>query len=221
MSAYMRGYFRHLDAVNLVVLFNDVFQILLPVQGYLWHIVFIQTQEADIPIHHWLDLRCFTTGNDSAETGCNFFGHRHIAGTALCLRLLNHIFHLGGALQLMVYLDTHFIKLNLRNRQSAELGNTKPGMKKNIDCIVVSAEMCIFLDEFQQLPLLLPGDGFSGYGIVDNHRCQLKSKGIFANQVIVHRHLKSRSENAPDGMNGAVAPAVHLLKLDEPRLCIR
>ena len=40
-------------------------------------------------------------------------------------------------------------------------------------------------------------------------------------QIIIYRQLKSRSQNTSDGVNRAVSSAIHLLKLDQPRLCIR
>ena len=81
--------------------------------------------------------------------------------------------------------------------------------------------MFILLDEFQKFTLLLSGNCFSGDRIVYDYRCQLKSKWILTNQVIIHCQLKSRSQNTSDGVNGAVPSAIHLLKLDQPRLCIR
>lgn len=43
----------------------------------------------------------------------------------------------------------------------------------------------------------------------------------FTDQIIIYRQLKSRSQNTSDGVNRAVPSAIHLLKLDQPRLCIR
>ena len=74
--------------------------------------------------------------------------------------------------------------------------------------------MFIFLDEFQKFTLLLAGNCFSGNRIVDDHGCQLKSKRILADQVIINRHLKRRSQNTPDRMDRTVPSAVHLLKFD-------
>jgi len=81
--------------------------------------------------------------------------------------------------------------------------------------------MLIILDEFQKFTLLLTGNCFSGNRIVDNHGCQLKSKRILADQIIINRHLKRRSQNTSDRVDGTVPSAIHLLKFDQPRLCIR
>ena len=120
----------------------------------------------------------------------------------------------------MVNLDSFLIELDVRNGQPTELRDSQPRVKENEDRIVVPAEMLIFLDKFQKFTLLLSGNCFSGDRIVHDHRCQFKSKWILTDQVIVNRQLKSRSQNTSDGVNGAVPSAIHLLKLDQPRLCI-
>lgn len=66
-------------------------------------------------------------------------------------------------------------------------------MKENIDCVIISAEMLILSDKPKQIPLLFPGDRFSGYGIIDDYGCQLKSKWILTDQVIIHRHLSAEA----------------------------
>ena len=58
VSAYMRGYFGHLDAVDLVVLLDNVLHIFLPVQCNHRSVVFVQEQEPGVSIHHRLCLRC-------------------------------------------------------------------------------------------------------------------------------------------------------------------
>ena len=61
----------------------------------------------------------------------------------------------------MIYLDTHFLKLNILDRKSTEFRDTKPCVKEDIDPIVVSAEMLVLFDKLQKIPLLFPVDGFS------------------------------------------------------------
>ena len=61
----------------------------------------------------------------------------------------------------MIYLDTHFLKLNILDRKSTEFRDTKPCVKENIDPVVVSAEMLVLFDELQKIPFLFPADGFS------------------------------------------------------------
>lgn len=51
-------------------------------------------------------------------------------------------------------------------------------MKENKDCIVVSAEMFIVLDELQQIPFLFPCDSFPRYRIIDYHGCQFKTDAV-------------------------------------------
>ena len=57
----------------------------------------------------------------------------------------------------MVNLDALLIELDVRNGQPTELRDSQPRVKENEDRIVVSAEMLIFLDEFQKFTLLLSG----------------------------------------------------------------
>ena len=90
---------------------------------------------------------------DWQEYGGNTPQHRHIADTAFRFRSLNYILHLRCSLQLVVYLDTLLVELKIGDRQPAELRDSQPRVKENIDRIVVSAEMLIFLDEFQKIVL--------------------------------------------------------------------
>ena len=120
----------------------------------------------------------------------------------------------------MVNLDTLLIELDVRNGQSTELRDSQPRVKEDEDRIVVPAEMFIFLDKFQKITLLLSGNRFSGDRIIYDHRCQFKSKRILTDQVIIHCQLKSRSQNASDGVNGAVPSTIPLLKLNQPCFCI-
>lgn len=97
----------------------------------------------------------------------------------------------------------------------------KPCVKEDIDSVVVSAEMPVLFDELQKIPLLFPADSFSRHGVIDDHRCQLKTEWVLADQVIIHCHLECRPQNASNRMNRAIPSAVHLLKLDEPCFGIR
>lgn len=111
--------------------------------------------------------------------------------------------------------------VHLWHGQAAEFRDTQPRVKENVGPIVASAVMLIRLDELQQIPFLLPGDGLPGHRVIDDHRGQFKLKRILADHVIVHRHLECRSENASNRINRAIPSAIHLLKLDEPCFGIR
>lgn len=94
MSAHMRGYFRHLDAVNLVILLDNMLHVLLSMKRYHGHIVLVQKQKTNVSIYHGFRFGNRTVGDDPAETGCYLLGHRNIADAAFCLWLLDHILHL-------------------------------------------------------------------------------------------------------------------------------
>ena len=48
----------------------------------------------------------------------------------------------------MIYFDTHFLKLNILDRKSAEFRNTKPRVKEDIDPVVIFAEVLVLFDKF-------------------------------------------------------------------------
>ena len=104
MSAYMRGYFWHLDAVNLDVFLNDMLQIFFPVKGNHWHIILIQTQKTNITINHRLNFRCFSISNDSPKTRC--FSHHctgyKISFVSFIFFLRQHIYDLLNTLSARV-----------------------------------------------------------------------------------------------------------------------
>ena len=56
-------------------------------------------------------------------------------------------------------------------------------MKEDVDCVIIFTKMSAFLNKLEQIPFLFLGNRFSGNRIMDNHRCQFKSKRIFTNQV--------------------------------------
>ena len=80
--------------------------------------------------------------------------------------------------------------------------------------------MLVIPDKFQILPFLFPCDRLSCDTVVHHDSAQMKFKWIPAYQIIVHRHLESRSDHAPDCLDGAVALPIRL-KLNQPLLRIR
>ena len=90
----MMGYFRHLDAVDFIILLDNMLHVLLPMKGYHGHIVLVQKQKTNVSINHGFRFGDHTVGDDPAETGCYLLGHRNIADATFCLRLLDHILHL-------------------------------------------------------------------------------------------------------------------------------
>ena len=113
----------------------------------------------------------------------------------------------------MVDVDHTVLQVNIPERQSAEFGNTHPGMKQDVDCFVVFAVSVVIVNESQELAHLFTGNSFSGFAVIDNHACKLESEGVLNDNVIIDCHLKSRSQNTAHSLDVTVAPAVSL-KLD-------
>ena len=69
------------------------------------------------------------------------------------------------------------------------------------DSVVVPAEVAVIADEIEKSLFLLRGEGDAGDAVVDNHRGQFKGKRILENQIVVHRHLESRTQYAANRMD--------------------
>lgn len=92
-------------------------------------------------------------------------------------------------------------------------------MEQDVNGLVVFAVTVIVMNELQELPHLVPADGFSCNAVVDHHTSKLKPEGVLLQTVIVDRHLESRSENTPDRLHAAVSPPI-ALQFDQEQLCI-
>lgn len=219
VPAYMGCDLRKLYFINAVVLIQDILEVMLPMEGNHGHPVLVQKQEARIAVDDWLLLRRLSVGDHPAKAFHNLLAHGYIPLTTFGLGVLDDVLHITLALKLVIYPDTLVLEVDVRNGQPAKLGNPQPGIEQDVDSVIVFAVAVILLNELEECPLLRPGNGFSGHAVVDNHGSQLKAKGILADQVILHRHLKGRANHAPNRMDGTVASAI-LLQLNQPRLGI-
>lgn len=210
-----------LHTVGLVVLGNHMLHVLLPVERHHRHVVLVQAEETCMAVDHRLFPRFLPVLDDPAEAHSHLVGHRHIAHTLFRLRFLDHILHFACALKLMIHMDPVLVELDIRHCKTAKFGNAESCMEQDVEGIVILIVVLVLLHEVQEIPLLLPGDSLPGYRVIHNDRCQFKSKRILADQVIVNRQLKGRSQHPSDGMNGAIAFAVLLLQFDQPKLCVR
>ena len=76
-------------------------------------------------------------------------------------------------------------------------------MEEDVKGLVVFPVDTVVMNEFEKLVHLLPGNGKSGFlGVVD-HPGKLKAERILNQDVIVHSHLKGRSQDAANRFNGA------------------
>ena len=221
MPTHMGCDLGQLHTVGLVVLVHSVGHVLLPVQRNHRHIILVQEQKTSVTVDHRLFPGFLSAFNDPAETSGDFIGHRHIADALFCFWCLDHILHFTGSLKLMIHLDPVLVKLDVRYRKTAKLRNAKAGIEQDEEGIVVAAVVLILFYKVEEVTLLLPSDGFTGHRVVHDDRCQFKLEGVLADQIIIHRQLKSRSKHSADGVDGTVALAILLLQLDQPKLCVR
>ena len=84
-------------------------------------------------------------------------------------------------------------------------------MEKDVHHFVVFTVDHIIMDELQELSHLVSGNSLSGHRVIDYHTCQLEAEGILHENVIIHSHLKGRSEYTSNGMDGTVASASEVL----------
>ena len=180
---------RQLHTVGLVVLGNHMLHVLLPMERHHRYLILVQAEETCIAVDHRLFPRLLPVLDDPAEARSHLVGHRDISHTLFRLRFLDHILHFACALKLMIHMDPVLVKLDVRHGKTAKLGNAKSRMEQNVEGIIILVVVFVLLHEVQKVPLLLSGDGLPGYRVIHNDRCQFKSKGILADQVIVNRQL--------------------------------
>lgn len=139
---------------------------------------------------------------------------------ALVLSRFQYVFHPARPLELRVDVDDSVLHVKVGDCQAAELGDTHPGMEQDIEDLIVLAVAVVVVDELQEVPHLLPRDGFPGVAVVHHNRSELELKRVLPQDVIIDRHLERRAQDAPDRVDRAVSLAV-LLHLDQEQLGVR
>ena len=91
----------------------------------------------------------------------------------------------------MVDIDNPVLHVQIADRQPAKLRYPHSGVEQNINCFVVFAVTVIVVYELQELPHLVPRDGFPRHAVINHHTGKLKSEGILLQAVIIDRHLES------------------------------
>lgn len=131
----MRCHLWHFGFVYFIIFLTDMLEILFPVQGDHWHIIFVQIQKTDFPVYHRFCLWLFAVLNDFAETLFHLVCHGYKPCTALGFRLLYDILHIPFPLQLMIDVDNTVFQVNIRNRQPYKFRNPKSCLKKDWDIL--------------------------------------------------------------------------------------
>ena len=204
MAAYMGRDLRKLNFVNAVVFLQNMLEVMLPMEGDHGHIIFVQKQKAGVSVDHRLFEQLFPIVDDPAEACHHFVAHRDKPFAAFGLSVLNDIGHVPGALQLVIHPDPLVLEVDVRDDQSAEFRYTQACIEQDVDPIVILTEVLVLLNELQEGSFLGSGDGFPCDTVIDHHRCQLELKRVLADQIVLPRHLKGRSDHTTHRMDGTV-----------------
>ena len=83
-----------------------------------------------------------------AITAADIICHGNLARTGIGFRFLYDVLHGARALQLVVDVDDAVFHIKVPDGQSAELGNTHPGMEEDVEHLVVFPVAAAVMDEF-------------------------------------------------------------------------
>ena len=170
------------------------------------------------PLHHMLQhghLGLFAALDGVLKGPIYLVRHGDVPLSAGRLGLFHIVLAVPGPGQLPLHLDPPGLKVQVRPGQSVEFTDPHSRPQQNDDLVVVLGIMPALPDKDQEPLFDLPGDRLAGLGIVGHHIGDLEGKRIAPDDVILHRHLKGRTQNAPDAGDGAVSPAI-LIQFDEP-----
>ena len=120
--------------------------------------------------------------------------HGNIADTAFCFRRCDKVGLFSRPAKLPPDMDTVPFKVDICSCQAIQLTHTQAGSHKNDDIIIIVA--AIVLNELQIFLLLFSGQGIAHISVLRHNVRQLELKWILADDVILYRHLKRRSDNA-------------------------
>ena len=114
-------------------------------------------------------------------------------------------------------MDTAPVEINICPCQTVQLAHTQTGSQQDHNVIIVIP--AAVLHELQILLLLLLGQCVAYIGVLRHHIRQLELERIFADDVIIHRHFKRRSDNALQYADGVLLDAA-VVQEHEPALCV-
>ena len=206
----MRCNIRQLFPVDLVVAAHRMVEPVLPVHRHFRHAVLVQVQKSGIAANHLLYPRSFPVLQDRLKAAEDLLCHGQLPCACICLGRLDHVFHFGGPLQLLVDVDDPLLHVEIVDGQSAELGDSHSCVEQNIECLVVSAVVVVIVHELQELAHLVFGDGLPCHAVVDHHPGKLEPEGILLQVVVVDCHLEGGAENASHCFDTAVSLAISL-----------
>ena len=218
VTAHVRGDLRQLVLVGAVVFLQDMLEILLPVQGHPGKAPVIIEKELPHPVDDGFHLWRPPLLEDRHKAPVHLIRHGQQPGPGLGFGGQDVVLPVGF-LELLVHVDGPFFQVDVVHRQCAEFRNPQPGMEQDVDPFVVSFEVFVLPDEFQENPHIPFGKGLPTYAVVDQHILHLEIEGIPPEDFIIHGHLKGRPHYTPDAVDGTV-PFPFRLHFDQPQFGI-
>ena len=190
----MRCNARNRFAVRLLKLSLHATHIVFQVHCHLRHSGLVQKEESAATIHQRFHFRGRSGFYYTPQRCTNGICHGNIADTAFCFRRCDKVGLFSRPAKLPPDMDTVPFKVDICSCQAIQLTHTQAGSHKNDDIIIIVA--AIVLNELQIFLLLFSGQGIAHISVLRHNIGQLELEWILADDVILHRHLKRRSDNA-------------------------
>ena len=194
VSQHMRCNARNRFAVRLLKLSLHAAHIVFQVHCHLRHPGLIQKEKSATTIHQCFHLRRCSGFYCTPKRRTNGICHRDIADAAFGFRRCDKVGLFSRPAKLPPDMDTVPFKVDICSCQAIQLTHTQAGSHKNDDIIIIVAT--VVLNELQIFLLLLSGQGIAHISVLRHNVRQLELKWILADDVILYRHLKRRSDNA-------------------------
>ena len=123
MTAHMGCDLRKLNFVDTVVLVEDMLEVMLPVKGDHGLTILVQEKKSGVTVNHRFFLRLLPVTDDPLKALNNLLAHGNIAFTTFSLGFLDDVLHIPCALKLVIHPNPLFLKVNVRQSQTAEFRN--------------------------------------------------------------------------------------------------
>ena len=217
VSQHMRCNARNRFAVRLLKLSLHATHIVFQVHCHLRHSGLVQKEESAATIHQRFHFRGRSGFYYTPQRCTNGICHGNIADAAFGFRRCDKVGLFSRPTKLPPHMDAVSFKVDICSCQAVQLAHTQAGPQKNDDIIIIVA--AVVLNELQIVLLLFPGQCIAHISVLRHNIRQLELEWILANDVILHRHLECRSDNALQDSNGVLLETTVMQK-HEPAFCI-
>lgn len=130
VAADMRRDVRHLHPVDIVIPLYHVVEPVFPVHRHQRVAVLIQKQESRVPVYHPFIPWRLPVLDDALEAPRHIIRHGYFPCACIGLGRFHDQLHVGSPLELVVYVQYLILKVNIPQRQPAELRYAQAGMEK-------------------------------------------------------------------------------------------